>query len=540
MSNANEVKQPLKYERLDAIIAEVTSKCEPQLADKYYAVAFPEEYEGIDKNLFDTPHGYWDTTEPLPNYHSDRFHRKIADTIATGTDIDIITLGLPNGNLDAAIRWGVHNALGRPGGGPISVRILCGSAYTWTLNTDNYVKSFYNQVLGWDPDVRRLARLKLYVASQEYGEGQSWNHGKAIIIDQKEIMFGGHNMWGDAYMGTNPIFDLSIALKGDLAPVATRFANELWAFVRKYNRHGTKTYCTSFAISNEGRPYTNSNVPELFTIHRKLPVDKGIKALYHVQPGLGLVDHKGPLNPIFVGMNYAFRTAKKEINLVQQDIGSSKVAAFSETGRPYNIRGGFSCIILREPGNTVGYHVFYFDVLKAIAEALKSAERPKLNIVVTNPGGSSYSNGLSYRSIFRALGFMLIKVFGVSTVETVAILRDKVCIRELAFQGSNQWRDGKNIGLHTKYWEVDGQVVSVGSFNLYPGVMYFSGSFGQSYLTEFSVLLAGKKIVDNLKNEYFDKVWKSSKKCEFNYEFLVGLPDYAPAVQDEEVPAISQ
>lgn len=228
--------------------------------------------------------------------------------------------------------------------------------------------------------------------------------------------------------------------------------------------------------------------------------------------------------------------------MVQQDLGSRKIINGSETGKIYTIRGGFKCLQFIDRFGTETCHGFYYDTLDALARALKSKLRPTLNLILSNtegksPNGGDYANGLTWRSIYRALGFMLHKVHKLDRATTTDILTNSVFIRHFGFQGSQKWQYGNKyyIGLHSKYWEVDEEISSVGSFNLYPSIAGTSFQFTTSYLNEFCVLLSGEKIVNDLHTEYFKKVWDSSVYFRFDPVLLKDLPDFQGLdVMDEE------
>jgi phosphatidylserine/phosphatidylglycerophosphate/cardiolipin synthase-like enzyme len=543
MENEKMNPSPTAHEKLDAVIDYVKTKCPENMAHKFYGVSYPE-YESVEKNVFDTPHDYWNTTNPLPQYHSERFHKKIADMLSNSRDqIDIVTMALPSGNLNRAIQWGVLKALDHAPS--LRMRVLCGSYFWHTVDTEGYIREFVKQLREWGVNNANLRKLELYVASQDVGRGSGWNHGKVMVSGHEEIIWGGHNMWGADYMESNPVFDLSMALKGDLALDGTYYANELWEYVKKNNGSiNSKTFCNSFTISERGELIINNNTPQGESGRvRNPPVDKGVKALYLAQPGLGLIDHEGSLNPIFVGTNYAISIAKRTMNVIQQDVGSMKILNGSETGRIYTIRGGFKCLQFIDRYGSETCHGFYYDVLDSLAHALKSKLRPTLNLVLSNPSGKApnggeYGHGLSWRSIYRALGFMLHKVYKLDREKTIDILTNSVFIRHFAFQGHQQWPDGKkySIGLHTKYWEIDGEISAIGSFNLYPSIAKTSYQFSTSYLNEFCVVLSGEKIVNDLQTQYFKKVWDSSVYYRFDPALLNDLPEFHGLdVIDEEM-----
>ncbi|PIJ48428.1 MULTISPECIES: hypothetical protein [unclassified Erwinia] len=169
--------------------------------------------------------------------------------------VDISTLmPYPDGDFLRAIHDGIYQSY-QKGNRPV-IRVLGGWYYysgSYSVNhcsrPVHLVKGFYNSknVEWWPfPHLKPIedmedfikalalpADLKVYVGAMQSDWG-SWNHSKLIIVDGKECIAGGHNMYDATYLRFAPVHDLSVRLAGPAVQCAEHFLNRLWAEVARY------------------------------------------------------------------------------------------------------------------------------------------------------------------------------------------------------------------------------------------------------------------------------------------------------------------
>ena len=83
-------------------------------------------------------------------------------------------------------------------------------------------------------DLPEDANMRIWVGAWRHGV--SWNHAKIVAVDGQYLHTGGHNMWDEHYLKSNPVHDLSLEIEGRVAKDGHDYANKQWLFVEVNQR----------------------------------------------------------------------------------------------------------------------------------------------------------------------------------------------------------------------------------------------------------------------------------------------------------------
>jgi len=158
----------------------------------------------------------------------DEFYRLVTSAEST---VDISSLTPADGRFEAALRNAVTylSHTGR------SVRIRL--AYGTFPGSGVDVGAFRDSLVR---DVAAGADIELWVGAYRYGF-TSWNHAKIVAVDGESAIVGGMNLWDQHYLANDPVFDLSMRVRGQAAADAHGFTNELWDYLcHGWSWFGTK------------------------------------------------------------------------------------------------------------------------------------------------------------------------------------------------------------------------------------------------------------------------------------------------------------
>jgi len=110
----------------------------------------------------------------------------------------------PTGHFTAALRAAiVERALSRR---RIEVRVLIGQFPPKGVDAAAFLKELTDparDIPGSGVTVSVLAMRTCTVL--ESCNSFSWNHGKFIVVDGREVIVGGHNLWTEDYLTENPV-----------------------------------------------------------------------------------------------------------------------------------------------------------------------------------------------------------------------------------------------------------------------------------------------------------------------------------------------
>jgi phosphatidylserine/phosphatidylglycerophosphate/cardiolipin synthase-like enzyme len=303
----------------------------------------------------------------------------------------------------------------------------------------------------------------------------SWNHAKIIVIDGREALVGGHNLWSADYLGDDPVHDLSLRLSGPAATSASRFTDALWRF----------------ACANDGKPgvrVVGGCPPDLG--QERVAMAGSQKVLGIGRLGSGIA--KEFANQSELARDLLFGAAKKRVLIVQQDLG---------------FRLGRADTLFPESS------------FERLAELLVQ-ENGEIWIVLSNPGavgntGSTYSNDVPFEAVARRFREVVAKHFEKRTQRGMidqsprkgpdpvnALLCSRVHLAPFRFGPVDKWPNGRPIATHAKFYMIDDRAFYVGSDNMYP-----------VNLQEFGYILDDKKAAQDILDGWWTPLWQWSQRA---------------------------
>ena len=192
----------------------------------------------------------------------------------------------PTGHFTAALRAAiVERALSRR---RIEVRVLIGQFPPKGVDAAAFLKELTDparDIPGSGVTVSVLAMRTCTVL--ESCNSFSWNHGKFIVVDGREVIVGGHNLWTEDYLTDNPVHDLSMQVKGPAAASASRFADRLWSYVCS-----NLTYKDSISLVTyvPGRSEPGQRCPVALAARRATAGTGGVEIMGIGRLGAGITD----------------------------------------------------------------------------------------------------------------------------------------------------------------------------------------------------------------------------------------------------------
>lgn len=378
--------------------------------------------------------------------------------------VDITTLApYPDAQFQAAILNGL-TAVARSGRA-VTVRILAGWPELTVFRSDG-VRQFLNSFA--DP-LSQIAnnKVKLYVAAQR-SSAFSWNHSKMVAVDSKAILLGGENQWANDYLGTTPVHDLNVILRGPAAYAGHQFADLLWQGVCLYRDDWMPWSWEPGQRINGRSCLSTANVREV--------AGQGSTSVLGAGRYGTMEDHSGAtIQPSDFAMALSLNAAAGSIRIAQQDL------TFQVGPSPA---------------------LYWDDGMNAIAKAI--ANRHDVYIVLSNDGSKGGKNPYSMGTLKRQADKLKSYVAAKSGKEGAALndlLCDKLHLSTLRFGKSDAWPDLTPFANHSKFFMVDDNVAYVGSANLYP-----------SDLQEYGVFLSDPQAIAGLKSQYWDQLWNYSSR----------------------------
>lgn len=372
--------------------------------------------------------------------------------------VDITSLAeFPSGQFQDAIQEALVT-LARSGRA-VTVRILVGWSYV--PQPDGPAQSEFLQ--GLVGPLTRIpgSNLTIYAAAQRTN-WYSWNHAKILAVDAARAMIGGENLWGENYLLADPVHDLNVVIEGAAAYGMHQFADRLWASVCKYTM-------TSWLPA-----YWKSGMPGVATGCR----DKHGLTMSSTPDPIAVLGagRFGPLesngDPADAGMAAALESATDTIRIAQQDLGFPPGLYW---------KAGMSAIAKALLANKDVYLVLTSDGAKA------------------GPGHTTYSTGVGLVYTGQEIQRYVVGPNPV-TPDIVNLLCRRLHLATIRFGPSYQWPDFVPFANHAKFFMVDDRVFYVGSENFYP-----------ADLAEYGVFIADSTAVRQMREQYWDQLWKYSK-----------------------------
>jgi phosphatidylserine/phosphatidylglycerophosphate/cardiolipin synthase-like enzyme len=512
----------------------------PHLKNKAFHYSEGNEFSSADKFLFDTPHGYWGepydraTSDNLPEGHSQRFVNAYSSILDDAKHtIDVVNMGEITREFREGLFRGIKESLYKTGN-PITVRIFIGLALNDALFSRKQIDTaqFLRDMKQW---IGFADTLSVYVGVATLLEGSSllpwkpitggWNHAKFVAVDSQYLLVGGHNWAGgpSPYLGSQPVYDLSIRVNGAAAHGGMAFANYLWDNVRQNNSHAphSRIWCHSMI-----KGVIDTQVPPP-VVYQDVERRFGTAAVLAVgQPGISARDSKGR-SPSLLAAYTAIGNAERVINLSQQNLGCGgggfgwswfKEFRSATTCGNVAIRsvGRLNVASKPEPKGEFWYDATLFTHL---AHALR--KNVKLNVVISNRGAGDYTTRETPGHIYRALGHFLREI-RCPLDEARRLIKAHVQIKTIMSHGHIPWSKGSTMDKanHAKFWSVDDELFYVGSHNLYPSV-YLRGF--NAHHDEWGVVVGGQPETKTILDGYFTPLFASGYPVECKEHFLDGL-----------------
>jgi phosphatidylserine/phosphatidylglycerophosphate/cardiolipin synthase-like enzyme len=443
--------------------------------------------------LHQTPRLGWLNEGDYPNekVHDEWFPKRIAEIISkTETWCDVMSLSPPDGmfmdTMKEAIKTVAENAAGKDA--PVTIRLMFGNIIGMPVNCNKLIKKLVSLV------PKENLNIRVWVGA--WRRGVSWNHAKIVAVDGKYLWTGGHNMWDYHYLRHNPVYDLSLEMKGRCAHDGHRFANQQWAFIE----YKQATLCGQFVDKlPDGMPLvaktrvTISEFPngcgEFAPQYKKSlvpmyePLDGEVPMITMGRNGT-LDRFARPSDDAFLAM---FGAAKRIMRLAVQDLG------------PVCIPG----TKLALPGCMWPHH--YLDVFARVMW-----ERGvDIEIALSNPGSipgglgaaeACYGNGWSCIDVAAEIIKSIRKQFPQAKDDELRQKVEKnlrVCF--IRNSSGNRFQDGHTLGMHAKHFIIDDVATYIGSQNLYT-----------CDLAEWGVVIDNAEATKKLMEEYWEPMWKAS------------------------------
>jgi len=436
---------------------------------------------GKEGYLLDSPQGFWRRPdEHVAGKHSSRLPLAIRALIEGAERwVDIVTMDEPDGDFHDGLLKAIETLA--KSGKEVTIRIVAG-------------RSVPGGRMEIEKKIREIAKLlkdvkgqKLTVFFAQYRwEMASWGHIKLVAVDGQRMIQGGHNLWGKDYLGTEPVFDLSMRYDGPVAIGGHRLAERIWAFVRKYNGTGPTAWTFCWSVDRDlnvsMRPSDGGPVWE------DVPAGS-VPALWVVNPGWG-VFREGGREVINNGFVHAFARALEEgsyCRISQQDLGATWLAHpdFAELDNRTPGLGDY-------PYNLIACQKCYFilPLFDALADFLRRDDSTRLELVISpeHKSGRGYTNKIPASAIFNLLGqrMWVQSRRQLSKARIYHKLGSQLTIKNISFSyGRSSWPPlGNPKYNHAKFWMVD-DVFYVGSENFYPST---TPALPPALLQEFGVI----------------------------------------------------
>lgn len=304
--------------------------------------------------------------------HSDAFPERMGDIIAGAERwVDITTLWEPEGKFMHHFRRGLRecneHAKERKQHVPVVIRIMFANIADAELANMTYcVRKAFNSVccgnlcqaewagLDCDKVLNNLveevqprthnmppdenadckleekgARIQVWVGS--WRKGMSWNHSKIIAADGRVCLTGGHNIFDDMYLKTEPCLDLSMVVTGAAAEDAHYFTNNFWQFItRKHVHECWASYTPGVCLHCRVRvglshwPRTAEQSPPMWPPHPRISCHRPPQALCGGPVNVISCGRYGAIYSYRVISNWFFGRPKASDTAIMAMLGSAK------------------------------------------------------------------------------------------------------------------------------------------------------------------------------------------------------------------------
>lgn len=390
--------------------------------------------------------------------HSDELYDQIYGLVAQAeSNVVISSLSPPDGRFEAALR----------------------NAFTFLAKSDRAVRAryLYGAVIGGgiaaDPrttdevlaalvrDVPAGSQLRAAVGA--YRDGPlSWDHAKAIVIDGKTALVGGHNMWTRHYLQASPVHDLSLVITGKAAYDAAHFVDVLWRHTCQPTIEiGSVGITSGYPDASEACAALDLVAPETTGTARAITVGR-----------LGQLGDEAADDAILALID----NAQTSLALSLQDVGP--VGEGAPWPEPY----------LRSLASAVGRGVD----IRMIVTNLNA--RPD----GLSAGSSSYSNGWTPSDLVHHVTSYMGSHPEIAGATAIC---DHLHVAALRQGSDDTWPGGATFANHAKLAIADGQTFYLGSQNWYP-----------ANLVELGYIVDDATAAEQLDQAYYANAWTASER----------------------------
>lgn len=307
----------------------------------------------------------------------------------------------------------------------------------------------------------------------------SWNHGKAVIIDNKDLMTGGQNFNADEYLGENPTNDSMIELIGPIAQTAEKYADVLWKYVDSHPRGGIENHCFTYMNGKI------NNICLLTLSKADFSVTPNVVESNHLPfkietMSVSKLDHgilPSDADQSEIARVYAFKNAIKTIKISQQALFVKSI--FKKVIPPFETPDG--------------------NVISALAYAIY-AHNVDVKIITSNFSKSltGFTSFVRLKYIYTSIKNSIKSQFpSASDIEITGKLNKLLHLAYISFNANNN----KIIANHNKFWMVDDHLFYFGSHNIYP-----------TALQQYGIIVDNKALAQNILINFWNPMWKNSNK----------------------------
>lgn len=433
----------------------------------------------------------YEMSRDLVSGHDDWFPKKMAEILSrTKFWCDLMSLGPPDGlfmdEIKTALQIVSTNAQGKES--PVIIRMMFGNIVGMPVNCEAVMKEL-------TADLPENANIHLWVGA--WRNGSSWNHAKLIAADGKYLHNGGHNMWDPHYLKGNPVHDLSMEVEGRVANDGHLFANQQWAFIEKKQSGLMGSIAENLpdsmpllwknrVIVSEYPKKEANEFPPVFArevVPKYEKEDDYVPIISMGRSGTLLFKDR-PSDDAFIAM---IDSAQTIIRMTLQDLGPVCIPNTS----------------ISLPG--LSWPKPY---MNALARAIWT-KGVDVEIILSNPNSipnglspmeANYGNGWNCNEVASEIIKRIKKQF--KEADDAALrqkVEDNLRICFIRHDKSTTYPDGKNIGLHSKYFIIDDVASYTGSQNLY-----------ECDLAEWGVLVDDGPSTEKMMDEYWNPMWNAS------------------------------
>jgi phosphatidylserine/phosphatidylglycerophosphate/cardiolipin synthase-like enzyme len=464
-----------------AIQSEAILKC-LEAADSACPLALNTSISGC--SLTNVSNCTWIQTPAVWGLDPSSDHNEVKKRIAEGTSllieeferilctanksIDIASLEpLPDGNFLDILEKSLISLDGKRR--QIFIRLLFG-AHVATNENQATLYAFVKR-LTRNLKESSLLRIKACrMVSNDSGINSSWNHSKLLVVDDKFVLTGGHNLWSDDYFGITPVHDLSALLQGECVNQATHFLNEMWGWVESKKSSGRPFLCHGFIYDGFSikKLISESNSKNTSILSHRLSPKCNALALSRFGSGLG-----------------------DEFDLVDSHTRFAILAAFGQAKSSLFISNMDLAFRYRD------FTAWDDQLFECWCDLLTAVDRSvSIKIVLSQPNNKTYySWNIQPDEVMKKMH----EHIGSRSVT------GSLCVSTIQYSDSgNYWRgyDGiQTVANHSKTWIIDNHLFYIGSDNLYP-----------HRLQEFGYLIDSRSLAANLIETYWNPLWRYSMR----------------------------